>query len=74
MYKNRIPKVGEQILSVSQSKHGFWTEIVDVFISNTTNDYVVLDSDGDIIESQEFGVITFYSIEDGEKVFDKINI
>lgn len=74
MYEKRIPKIGEQILSISQAKNGFWTEVVDVFVSKYTNDYIILDSDGDIIKSDEFGLITFYSVEDAEKVFEKINV
>lgn len=74
MYENRIPKIGESIISVSQSKNGFWTQIIDVFVSEKTKDYIVIDSDDDIIKSDEFGTITFYSIKDAEKVFGKINI
>ena len=70
----RILKVGESIVSISTSNHAFFTTVEEVYINAKGNDFIIRDSDDDLITADSFGWNTFYSIEEAEKICGKIKV
>jgi len=70
----RIPKVGETIITISTSNYAFFTTVEEVYVNAKRDDFVIRDSDDNLITSDSFGWNTFFSVEEAEKVCGKIKV